>query len=172
MNNNLPLSQEVSIRSLDPVLLSDLEKRYQFEGIDPRVARRLYYRCRFGNFVACNEESLCGHVCVSYFRPFYFNIALGKFEVRAPRQFFSLMSKLGLLSELEISSIRVFSQYQGKGIGTILLKKGISYAESLGAKELFLLVREENVKAVSLYEKNGFVPVGLFNGKIKMRKIL
>lgn len=55
-----------------------------------------------------------------------------------------------------VFSLSVKPLYRGMNIGTMLSKKIINIALSKGAKELFLRVRMNNKKAISLYRKLGF----------------
>lgn len=53
-------------------------------------------------------------------------------------------------------------QYVGKGIGTALMTELIEIADNwLGLKRLELTVYVDNVAAIHLYEKFGFVPEGI-----------
>ncbi len=48
----------------------------------------------------------------------------------------------------------------GQGIGTALLQKVVDYAKANGVEIINLEVRSDNVRAIRLYEKFGFVKVG------------
>lgn len=71
------------------------------------------------------------------------------------------MSKAGKRKDknktLEIERIYVFSNFQGKGVGKILLEKTIEIAKREKAKEVWLGVWEENIRAINFYKKNEFV---------------
>ncbi|MEM2636939.1 MAG: GNAT family N-acetyltransferase [Candidatus Korarchaeota archaeon] len=54
-------------------------------------------------------------------------------------------------------AIGVRRQYWGKGVGTALMKEGIKVAKELGCRKLFLGVFEGNERAITLYQKIGFV---------------
>lgn len=56
----------------------------------------------------------------------------------------------------EIISIYFLPEYIGKGYGKILLKKAVGELKSLGLKQIFLWVLEENHQARHFYEKCGF----------------
>jgi RimJ/RimL family protein N-acetyltransferase len=47
-------------------------------------------------------------------------------------------------------------EYWGKGIGKIMLDYIIQFAYQLDLKSLYLKVWDNNLRAISLYEKNGF----------------
>lgn len=59
-----------------------------------------------------------------------------------------------LYENMEVINIVVDYNYRRKGIGKKLLLYAISYFDDL--ESVFLEVRESNVSAISLYEKNGF----------------
>ncbi len=53
-------------------------------------------------------------------------------------------------------SLHVWSLYRGRGIGGKLSRQVVEKAEELGAKELNLVVYEDNRRAMNLYSKLGF----------------
>lgn len=63
--------------------------------------------------------------------------------------------------EMEIINIAVDWNFRGKNIGSELLKACLSEGLGLGAQTCWLEVRESNQAAIRLYEKHGFVRVGL-----------
>ncbi|MCP4395436.1 MAG: GNAT family N-acetyltransferase [Alphaproteobacteria bacterium] len=63
--------------------------------------------------------------------------------------------------EAEILTIGVISSLQKQGIATFLLKKVIERAKEEGIGELFLEVSEFNEKAISLYEREGFMQINV-----------
>jgi len=58
---------------------------------------------------------------------------------------------------MEIERIYVLNQYQGKGIGQLLMNKAISVALSKHKKYIWLGVWEKNTKAIAFYKKLGYV---------------
>lgn len=60
-----------------------------------------------------------------------------------------------------LDSIAVHPDWRRKGIGSYLLKIGIEYATSKGAKTMQLKVREHNLPAILLYTKFGFKIIGI-----------
>jgi ribosomal-protein-alanine N-acetyltransferase len=66
----------------------------------------------------------------------------------------------GLLYEAEVHTIGVDPAWQGKGIGTALLRELLVIADEHKAP-VFLEVRTDNVSAISLYKAHGFEQVGL-----------
>jgi ribosomal protein S18 acetylase RimI-like enzyme len=67
--------------------------------------------------------------------------------------------------------IGVSAEYRGRGIGKALLKAVLESAKAAGLTRIELSVREDNARAIALYEKLGFVVEGLkrngvrFDGK-------
>lgn len=62
--------------------------------------------------------------------------------------------------EAELHTIGVDSKAQGSGIGTALLAAMLTRADELDAP-VFLEVRTDNERAMRLYERHGFVRIGL-----------
>jgi ribosomal-protein-alanine N-acetyltransferase len=60
--------------------------------------------------------------------------------------------------EYEVHTIGVDPAYQGRGIGRALLASLLAYADG---GVVFLEVRTDNAAAIALYERNGFVTVGV-----------
>ena len=62
------------------------------------------------------------------------------------------------LDEAEIDYLAVCSEEEGKGYGNQLLHNALDLLKkAYQTKTVFLEVREHNIRAISLYEKNGFV---------------
>ena len=60
-------------------------------------------------------------------------------------------------------SITVLQEYWGKGIGSALMDRLISFSKSTGYKSLYLDVRGDNGRAISLYKKFGFEKIGVYD---------
>lgn len=65
------------------------------------------------------------------------------------------------VDEGDITNVSVKKTIQGKGVGTALLKELIRQTADKGVLTLFLEVRESNQPALTLYEKQGFVRMGV-----------
>jgi len=63
--------------------------------------------------------------------------------------------------EAEVIDIGVFSEYRKRGIGKGLFEAVFQYMRENGVGTLNLEVREDNIPAISLYEKLGFDKVGV-----------
>lgn len=60
------------------------------------------------------------------------------------------------INALEIERIYVLKEFQGKNIGQLLYEKAKQVATQKNANYIWLGVWEENKKAISFYQKNGF----------------
>ena len=56
-----------------------------------------------------------------------------------------------------ITNVSVTKQWTGKGIASCLLRLCIEHAITLGIQQIILEVESNNVPAIKLYEKTGFV---------------
>lgn len=65
------------------------------------------------------------------------------------------------IDEGDITNISVKKEMQGTGIGTALLNELFVQTKERGVHTLFLEVRESNLRALALYEKQGFVRMGI-----------
>ena len=66
-----------------------------------------------------------------------------------------------IVGEGEILNIAVLPRFRGRGVAARLLDETLSRLAGLGAREVFLEVRESNEAAKRLYFRRGFRPVGL-----------
>lgn len=58
----------------------------------------------------------------------------------------------------EIISIYLLPDYFGRGYGKLLLNAVVSELAKLGYSQIYLWVLEDNVRARTFYERNGFLP--------------
>jgi len=58
---------------------------------------------------------------------------------------------------LEIERIYVLQEFQGEKIGQLLFETAVSIAGKMQAGYIWLGVWEKNIRAISFYEKNGFI---------------
>jgi len=61
----------------------------------------------------------------------------------------------------DIANIGVLKEYWHKGIGSKLLEYAINTIDQAGCEAIHLEVRVSNTAAISLYEKHGFIQVGI-----------
>lgn len=66
--------------------------------------------------------------------------------------------------ESQIYNLAVAKEFRGRGIGEALLNHMIEKSEAFGLSTITLEVRATNEAALSLYEKLGFVKVGIRKG--------
>lgn len=59
--------------------------------------------------------------------------------------------------EIYIQDVAVLPEYQGKGIGTLLLKEFMNRAKSLNVNRVWLTSEADNDSAMKLWKKFGFV---------------
>lgn len=65
------------------------------------------------------------------------------------------------LDEAEVTNVAVVPAYRKQGYATAMLQELLRQAKGNGIKKVFLEVRFSNHGAISLYEKLGFVKLGL-----------
>ena len=57
----------------------------------------------------------------------------------------------------ELARMAVSPNEQGKGVGNLLIKSGLTKLKSIGAKQVYLLSNTKLESAIKLYEKHGFI---------------
>ena len=65
------------------------------------------------------------------------------------------------VDETDVMNVAVHPDHRRKGIAEALIGKLVSELKARGSHALMLEVRDSNVPAISLYEKLGFLQVGL-----------
>lgn len=63
--------------------------------------------------------------------------------------------------EMELHTIGVLPEAQGRGVGKLLMEKLIAEAHYHGVSEIYLQVRVSNLPAIRLYERFAFAKVGM-----------
>ena len=76
------------------------------------------------------------------------------------------------VTQAKILGLAVLPEFRGKGIAKKLIATAVSRATARGCKELFLLVKEDNSVAQSLYGKLGFACRGVLAEKLWGKTIL
>jgi RimJ/RimL family protein N-acetyltransferase len=69
-------------------------------------------------------------------------------------------SKVQRFSHRAELSITVLREYWGKGIGSEMMSQLIRFAKDTSVEQIYLQVRSDNSRAISLYEKFGFKNFG------------
>ena len=64
--------------------------------------------------------------------------------------------------------VTVLREAWGRGIGTALMERLIAYAKEHEIEIIELQVRSDNLRAIHLYEKFGFVKIGHYPGYLKV----
>lgn len=70
-------------------------------------------------------------------------------------------SKLSRFKHKAEFGICILKKYWGNGIGKVLLKNILLWADNQGIEKITLTVVETNTKAIQLYKKSGFLEEGL-----------
>lgn len=75
-----------------------------------------------------------------------------------------------VLDEAELLMITIAPEYQGQGLGKLLLTHTMKQLQNKGASCMFLEVRESNESAIGLYESLGFCETGRRSGYYPAKK--
>ena len=70
-------------------------------------------------------------------------------------------------NEATINNLFIHKDYQGKGIGSRLLKEVIKRTDKVGIVELHVGTEKDNERAISLYKKHGFLKEYLLLERVK-----
>jgi len=74
--------------------------------------------------------------------------------------------------DAKILGLAVLKEWQEKGIGKMLLEKAVDAAKENGAKNVVMLVAEDNATAQGLYGKFGFKKTGVLDRKLWDKTVL
>lgn len=74
---------------------------------------------------------------------------------------FANYSSVNQQGEAELGAIYIYPEYQGKGIGSALLEKGI--AALIGVRDIYVHVEKDNTVGKTFYEAKGFKKVSEFD---------
>jgi diamine N-acetyltransferase len=91
---------------------------------------------------------------------FYFMFAEGNLAGYLKVNIENAQSEWAASNSLEIERIYLKKEYQGKGLGRMLLNKGLELAETVGKDFVWLGVWEKNTGAIAFYKKMGFTESG------------
>ena len=75
---------------------------------------------------------------------------------------YSLNEHIESIAQMELQKIYVLQEYQGKGIGTALIKEVRELAKEVYPDYIWLDTHISNENAIRLYEKNGFKKIGKY----------
>jgi ribosomal-protein-alanine N-acetyltransferase len=90
--------------------------------------------------------------------------AMPPFVAEAEGQVVGFAMARYLAGEVEITNIVVHPRFQRRSIGARLLQHVFTRGKTKGCIEVFLEVRRSNLPAIRLYEKWGFVQIGVRPG--------
>lgn len=75
-------------------------------------------------------------------------------------------------SRCKLMGLAVLEEHRGKGVAKKLLESVLQAAKSAGCAKVFLLVTEDNLSAISLYNSFGFISKGKTEQKLGEKYIL
>ncbi|HHW00964.1 MAG TPA: GNAT family N-acetyltransferase [Clostridiaceae bacterium] len=108
---------------------------------------------------AYNIDKLCGELSNSN-SAFYFLYADEKLAGYLKLNEYKAQTDIFDPQSLEIERIYLLKKFQGKGLGSFLIKKAIDIANMRKKSYVWLGVWERNHKAISFYKKHGFYVIG------------
>ena len=73
----------------------------------------------------------------------------------------SFISAIHVLDEIDIVEIGVIKQQRRRGVAYKLVSHLQKHCVKNGIRKIFLCVAEKNIAAISLYEKTGFIKIGI-----------
>ncbi|HEY4342729.1 MAG TPA: GNAT family N-acetyltransferase [Parvibaculum sp.] len=88
------------------------------------------------------------------------NISDNNDNIRQPPLLGFVIARIAA-DEAEILTVAVDISHRGQGLGRKLMEAAAAFALASGAAALFLEVADDNVAALALYERLGFVTVGM-----------
>ncbi len=141
------------------VTLADVETLQQ-------ISQRTFYETFAGKNTAEDmakylEENLSLHRLTAELEDanslFYFAVSSDKIAGYLKLNIGQSQTELKDVNALEIERIYVLKEFQGKRVGQLLYETALQTARQRQTEYIWLGVWEENHKAISFYEKNGFV---------------
>ena len=141
---------------VQPMTLADLDQVMKIEQVafsSPWSRRAFHYE------VAKNTHSTMVVVRPAPRNNSWVGRFMAGFGVGGPGPLFGYAGAWLLVDEFHISTIAVHPQYQGRGLGELLLISLLDRGSELGALRATLEVRVSNLAAQALYERCGFAIV-------------
>jgi ribosomal protein S18 acetylase RimI-like enzyme len=128
----------------------------EYPGLEPLEIGAVRYAREEGNFsytncvVAEREREVVGQLCT-------YLVETGAEMTDEPADpVLEPYERLEIPGTLYISSLAVFGEFRGMGLGTKMLSIARDQARESSLDALSLLVFEQNIGAVRLYQRNGF----------------
>lgn len=69
----------------------------------------------------------------------------------------------------EIEELYILSEYRGKGIGSSVIRKLEKVIDETDANSTVLVATENNIRAMNLYERLGYEPLGMRQTYVKFK---
>lgn len=113
--------------SCDIPMIANLEKSYPYEVYSENEIEKMLGLDYYQILVAKIDSQIIGYICATI-----------------------------IFDECNILKIIVDENYRRTGVGKKLIDKLINVCQTIGAKSIYLEVRDDNLNAISFYEKNGF----------------
>jgi len=123
-----------------------------------------YRRFPWGCFVAEDPEGrLVANLQLGFFKPWWLVMAMGRQPWALPEMFSRALAFLGLLDNFHVANIYLHQDYRGSGLADMLM----DFAENLAGehwrrKEITLFVSADNIPALKLYRRRGYLKSGDF----------
>jgi ribosomal-protein-alanine N-acetyltransferase len=80
------------------------------------------------------------------------------------QQLLAYFLMMTIFDEVHLLNLAICAQGQGQGIGRLMLGRALSCARGLEMESMLLEVRPSNSRAIDLYQRHGFVQIGVRKG--------
>jgi len=71
---------------------------------------------------------------------------------------------MGIVDEAHLLNVAVSRDWQGQGVGRLLVNQAVALSRGLGMESILLEVRPSNVRALEIYQRYGFSEIGRRKG--------
>lgn len=71
---------------------------------------------------------------------------------------------MGIVDEAHLLNVAVSRDWQGQGVGRLLVNQAVALSRGLGMESILLEVRPSNVRALEIYQRYGFTEIGRRKG--------
>jgi len=71
---------------------------------------------------------------------------------------------MGIVDEAHLLNVAVSRDWQGQGLGRLLVNQAVALSRGLGMESILLEVRPSNVRALEIYQRYGFSEIGRRKG--------
>lgn len=80
------------------------------------------------------------------------------------RQLMGYFLVMGIVDEGHLLNVAVSRNWQGRGVGRLLVNQAVALSRGLGMESILLEVRPSNVRALEIYQRYGFAEIGRRKG--------